>query len=406
MRLPGKIFFTVLLSIVAGLSAGSVALNAADNLPPIALKVAFPELKFNRPVAFATSNDDSNRLFVVEQDGRVRVFPNAANTKESSVFLDIHEKVNREGNEEGLLGLTFHPKYKENGYFYVYYSAMKPGKRRSIVARYTVSKDNPNKADQSSEQIVWVSQEDPFGNHNGGCVDFGHDGYLYISLGDSGAADDPLLSGQNGGDWWGSIMRIDVDKPSGGKSYGIPSDNPVLRDPVLYKGWLPEVYCIGLRNVWKFTFDRENGRLWAGDVGQNLWEEVVIVVNGGNYGWSVREGKHAFPKRQKTVSKVPRIEPIAEYPHNEGKSITGGYVYRGKKYPELNGLYFYGDFESGRVWAVREKGQSNEAEAVGEVVDLKTNPRLQIAAFGEDAAGELYILAFDGKIYSISPAKK
>ncbi|MFM1800757.1 MAG: hypothetical protein RJA81_109 [Planctomycetota bacterium] len=389
------------------ISLTSLALSsAAEKLPAISLKVAFPELKFKRPVAMATANDKSGRLFVVEQDGRVLAFTNKADSSETSIFLDIHEKVNREGNEEGLLGLAFHPKYPENGYFYVYYSAMKPGKRRSVVSRFSVSKENPNQADPQSELILWESKEDPFGNHNGGCIEFGHDGYLYISLGDSGAADDPLLSGQDGGDWWGSILRIDVDHPSDGRNYGIPSDNPVVRDPIQFKGWLPEVYCIGLRNVWKFTFDRETGRCWAGDVGQNLWEEVDIIVNGGNYGWSVREGKHAFPKRQKTTSKIKRIDPIAEYNHSEGKSITGGFVYRGNKHPELTGLYLYGDFESGRVWAVREKGQSGEADAVEEVVDLKTNPRLQIAAFGEDADGELYILAFNGQIYSITPASK
>ena len=331
-------------------------------------------------------------------------FSNSADAKETSVFLDIHEKVNREGNEEGLLGLAFHPKFKENGQFFVYYSAMKPGKRRSIVSRFNVSKDNPAKADPASEQIIWVSKDDPFGNHNGGCIDFGHDGQLYISLGDSGAGDDPLQTGQDGSDWWGSILRIDVDNPADGKAYGIPKDNPALRDKAKFAGWAPEVYCIGLRNVWKFTFDRENGRCWAGEVGQNIWEEVDIIVNGGNYGWSVREAKHAFPRRQKVTSKLPKIETIAEYNHSEGKSITGGYVYRGKKHPSLAGIYLYGDFETGRIWALRERELSGEAAAVGEVLDMKKNPRVQIAAFGEDQAGELYILGFDGKIYSITPA--
>lgn len=406
MKLLGRRLLATSLTFATALLWNSSTTYSAENLPPISVKVAFPELKFKRPVAMATPKDGSGRLFVVEQDGRVVVFPNKPDVNKASVFLDIHEKVNREGNEEGLLGLAFHPKFQENGQLFVYYSAMKPGKRRSVVSRFTVSSENPNQADKNSELILWESKEDPFGNHNGGCIDFGHDGYLYISLGDSGAADDPLLSGQDGGDWWGSILRIDVDHPSDGKNYGIPSDNPSVREPVKFKGWLPEVYCIGLRNVWKFTFDRENGRCWAGDVGQNLWEEVDIIVNGGNYGWSVREGKHAFPKRQKAVSKVERIEPIAEYNHSEGKSITGGYVYRGKKHAALQGLYIYGDFDSGRVWAVREKGLTGEADAVAEVLDMKTNPRLQIAAFGEDADGELYILAFDGRIYAISPAGK
>jgi glucose/arabinose dehydrogenase len=283
-----------------GLLVGSASgLFAADQLkaaalPQLQVKVGYPNLKFKRPVAYAWPNDQSGRSFVVEQDGRILAFANKPDTKETSVFLDIHEKVNREGNEEGLLGMAFHPKFKDNGQIFVYYSAMKPGPRRSVVSRFTVSKSNPNQADPASEQILWVSKNDPFGNHNGGCIDFGQDGQLYISLGDSGAADDPLQSGQDGSDWWGSILRIDVDHPSDGKAYGIPSDNPVVRDPVKFKGWAPEVYCIGLRNVWKFSFDRSNGRCWAGDVGQNLWEEVDIIVNGGNYGWSVREGKHAF----------------------------------------------------------------------------------------------------------------
>ena len=395
-----------------GLLVGSASgLFAADQpkaaaLPQLQVKVGYPNLKFKRPVAYAWPNDQSGRSFVVEQDGRILAFANKPDTKETTVFLDIHEKVNREGNEEGLLGMAFHPRFKDNGQVFVYYSAMKPGPRRSVVSRFTVSKSNPNQADPASEQILWVSKNDPFGNHNGGCIDFGQDGQLYISLGDSGAADDPLQSGQDGSDWWGSILRIDVDHPSDGKAYGIPSDNPVVRDPVKFKGWAPEVYCIGLRNVWKFSFDRSNGRCWAGDVGQNLWEEVDIIVNGGNYGWSVREGKHAFPRRQKLTSSLPKIEPIAEYNHSEGKSITGGYVYRGKQHPSLDGLYIYGDFDSGRVWAVRERELSGEAAAVSEVLDLKKNPRIQIAAFGEDEAGEIYILGLDGKIYSIMPAGK
>ena len=406
MSLQFKLRHIVASFLIGGFVLSSAALAQDAKLPAITVKNAFPNLKFKRPVAFAWPKDGTSRVFVVEQDGRIVSFENSAESKETTEFLDIREKVNREGNEEGLLGLAFHPKYKENGKFYVYYSAMKPGKRRSVVSAFSVSKDNPNKADKASEQIIWESKEDPFGNHNGGCIDFGHDGMLYISLGDSGAADDPLLSGQDGSDWWGSILRIDVDHPSDSKAYGIPADNPVVRDPIKFKGWAPEVYCIGLRNVWKFTFDRENGRCWAGDVGQNLWEEIVIVTNGGNYGWSVREGKHAFPKRQKVVSSVPKSEPIAEYPHSVGKSVTGGYVYRGKAHPSLSGLYFYGDFDSGRVWALREKGQSGEAEAVAEVLDLKANKRLAIAAFGEDQAGEIYILGFDGSIYAIAPAGK
>ena len=203
MKLLGRRLLATSLTFATALFWSSSVTYSAENLPAISVKVAFPELKFKRPVAMATPKDGSGRLFVVEQDGRIVVFPNTADVKEASVFLDIHEKVNREGNDEGLLGLAFHPKFQENGQLFVYYSAMKPGKRRSVVSRFTVSKENPGQADKNSELILWESKEDPFGNHNGGCIDFGHDGYLYISLGDSGAADDPLLSGQDGGDWWG-----------------------------------------------------------------------------------------------------------------------------------------------------------------------------------------------------------
>ena len=190
--------------------------------------------------------------------GQDPVVPQRARTRPTrQLFLQLPDPINR-GNEEGLLGLAFHPKYKENGEFFVYYSAKKGDDRRSVVSRFRVSKDDPRKADPASEERIWVSAKDPFENHNGGCIAFGPDGYLYISLGDSGAADDPLTTGQNPTDWFGSILRIDVDHPADGKPYGIPKDNPRLRDPK-FADWAPEVYCIGLRNVWKFSFDRETG---------------------------------------------------------------------------------------------------------------------------------------------------
>jgi glucose/arabinose dehydrogenase len=275
-----------------------------------------------------------------------------------------------------------------------------------VVSRFRASGSGPRNADPRSEERVWISAPDPFGNHNGGHLAFGPDGFLYITLGDSGAADDPLLSGQNPLDFWGSILRIDVDTKSAGKPYGIPKDNPRRRDPKRFSNWAPEVYCIGLRNVWKFSFDREKGTLWAGDVGQNLWEEVDIIVNGGNYGWSVREGFHNFGKRQKRpVRRAELIDPIVEYPHvpsrqrpDDGKSITGGYVYRGSSLPELQGVYVYGDFDTGRIWGLRVD-ESDKLVENAEIVDLRHNPKLNIASFGEDAQGELYILAFDGRIH-------
>ena len=403
--MPPRIAPLALLLAIAPL-AQTVARDAP--LPRLKPEVAFPNLTFDRPVAMAYPEDGSNLLFIVEQhQAKVWSFPNEPTTDDKKPFLQLPDEINRE-NEEGLLGLAFHPKYKENGEFFVYYSA-KGGKtgRKSVVSRFKVSKDDPRKADPATEERIWVSADDPFSNHNGGCIAFGPDGFLYISLGDSGAADDPLLSGQDGSDWFGSILRVDVDHPEEGKPYGIPKDNPALRDKGKYGFWAPEVFCIGLRNVWKFTFDRQTGTIWAGDVGQNLWEIVHVLKNGGNYGWSVREGTHAFPRRQKKRVRTSDFSPpLAEYPHNAnqdpnrkdtGQSITGGYVYRGKALPELEGVYVYGDFQSGRIWGLREA--DGKATMSGEIVDLSGKKPLNIAAFGEDRAGEVYILAFDGKIY-------
>jgi len=382
---------------------------AAPSLPALGTKVAFPNLKFDRPVAFADPDDGSNLFFVVEQHtATIWSFPNDRMTKDKKLFLHLPDPINR-GNEEGLLGLAFHPKYKENKAFFVYYSAKDNGKSHSVVSRFRRSSDNPRAADPASEERIWVSAEDPFENHNGGTIVFGPDGYLYITLGDGGAADDPMSSGQNPRDWFASILRIDVDRPSGGKPYGIPADNPARRSRAFAR-WAPEVYCIGLRNVWKFSFDRQTGELWAGDVGQNLWEMVHRIENGGNYGWSIKEGSHSFqPQRRQRPDPAAKIKPpIVEYPHaptvdrqDSGLSITGGYVYRGKKLPALAGVYVYGDFDSGRIWGLR----CADGKLIGnaELIDLAHNPKLNIASFAEDSHGELYILAFDGRIHEFVP---
>jgi glucose/arabinose dehydrogenase len=386
---------------------------ATQSLPALATKVAFPNLQFDRPVAMAYPDDGGNLLFVAEQHAAtIQSFPNEQSTRDKKVFLKLPDPIHR-GNEEGLLGLAFHPKYKDNKQFFVYYSAADGNHRRSVVSRFKASTEDPRKADPTSEERVWVSEEDPFENHNGGTIAFGPDGYLYITLGDSGAADDPKTTGQNPKDWFGSILRIDVDHPSPGQAYGIPSDNPARRNK-RFAHWAPEVYCIGLRNVWKFSFDRKTGDLWAGDVGQNLWEMVHLIQNGGNYGWSIREGFHPFqPQRRQRPDAAAKIQPpIVEYPHaptrdrrDSGLSITGGYVYRGKKLPELVGVYVYGDYESGRIWGLRYEDKQLVAD--GELIDIRQSPGLKIASFGEDAQGELYILSFhDGHIHELVPRPK
>jgi glucose/arabinose dehydrogenase len=414
--IPPFIAFLILFAAIplAGLAAWQDTKPRAQSatnkaLPAMKSKVAFPNLRFDRPVALASPDDGSNLVFVVEQHtATIWSFPNERKTGDKKLFLRLPDPIHR-GNEEGLLGLAFHPKYKENKQFFVYYSANDRGSRRSVVSRFRATSSDPRVADPASEERIWVSAEDPFENHNGGTIAFGPDGYLYITLGDGGAADDPLNSGQNARDWFASILRIDVDHPAAGKLYGIPADNPARRERK-YSGWAPEVYCIGLRNVWKFSFDKKTGELWAGDVGQNLWEMVHKIENGGNYGWSIREAFHPFqPQRRQRPNAASKIQPpIAEYPHSptadrsdSGLSITGGYVYRGKLNPALEGVYVYGDFESGRIWGLRY--EQGKLLISGELIDVKQGPKLNIASFGEDAQGELYILAFDGRIHELIP---
>ncbi len=382
-------------------------------LPKMATEVAFPKLTFDRPLVLESPKDGANRLFVVEQhQAKVWSFPNDRETSDKALFLQLPDPINK-GNEEGLLGLAFHPGYKENGEFFVYYSANDSAKggpnRRSVVSRFRVSKDDPRKADPGSEERIWISADDPYENHNGGWIAFGPDGFLYISLGDSGAADDPLSTGQDPRDWFGSILRIDVDHPADGKPYGIPADNPSRRSKA-HGQWAPEVYCIGLRNVWRASFDRETGTLWGGDVGQNLWEMVHILRNGGNYGWSLREAFHPFRLRQKADPAGKPLPPVVEYPHkptdgrgDTGLSITGGYVYRGKALKDLAGVYVYADYDTGRIWGLREK--DGKAVENGELIDLTRQKKLNISSFGEDAEGELYILAFDGRIHRLAPRR-
>jgi glucose/arabinose dehydrogenase len=383
--------------------------SADAPLPKLAPRVAYPNLRFDRPVALDYPKGTGKRYFVVEQHtATIWAFSDDRQTSQKQIFLRLRDPINR-GNEEGLLGLAFHPKYQQNGQFFVYYSANDQGHRFSVVSRFIASRGGLAETDPTTEARIWVSAEDPFENHNGGTIVFGPDGYLYISLGDGGAADDPMSSGQNPRDWFASILRIDVDHPSGGKPYGIPRDNPARRSR-RHAHWAPEVYCIGLRNVWKFCFDRRTGDLWAGDVGQNLWEMVHRIENGGNYGWSIREGFHPFqPQRRQRPDSASKIQPpIFEYPHaptrdrpDSGLSITGGYVYRGKKIPDLEGVYICGDFETGRIWGLKvDKGKLIDK---GELIDIRRNPGLKIASFAEDREGEILILSFDGRIYELIP---
>jgi glucose/arabinose dehydrogenase len=399
-------------SLVCLLAVSSVQNLAAENLPAMQMKVAFPKLSFNRPLWLEEAPDDSKRLFVLEQAGRILTFSKDPQCSDSKVFLDISDRKPHAGNEEGLLGFAFHPDFKQNHKFYIYYTQQDP--KRSVLSEFTVSANDPQKADLASERIIMQTPM-VYGNHNGGTLIFGKDGYLYISVGDGGLGGDPHNFGQSTRFLYGKILRIDVNSKTGHLEYGIPKDNPFIGKSD--KGLRAEVYAYGLRNPWRMSFDRETGELWAGDVGQDKFEEVDIIVKGGNYGWSVREGFHAFkdPVDRLKDQSTKLIDPIIEYAHNLalqkeskfpdhgiGLSITGGYVYRGKKLPELKGAYLYADFVQGTVWGLKY----NSGQLTADSQLTKPNPARAISSFGEDRDGEVYLLAFDGKIYELEPASK
>jgi glucose/arabinose dehydrogenase len=349
--------------------------------------VAFKNLSFERPVLLTAAPDGSDRLFIVEQAGRVLWFDNRAGVtgKDVRVALDISGgKVSRKGNEEGLLGLAFHPDFENNRYVFLHYSASSP--RRSVLSRWTMDDDAERIRPDSEEVILEVAQ--PFGNHNGGDIHFGPDGFLYITLGDGGAGGDPHENGQDLSTLLAAILRIDVDDPQGGKAYGIPDDNPFIDTPKAR----PEIYAYGLRNVWRFSFDSETGTLWAADVGQNAKEEIDIITKGGNYGWNPREGFSPYNGGAKSDD---MIDPVVEHGRDEAASITGGYVYRGQAIPQLKGAYIYGDYVTGNIWRLRYDGeQVTDHQQIGNVS--------QIASFGVDRDGELYICSLDGPIYKLT----
>jgi len=373
------------------------ASTAAVDVSPLALRteIAFPDLKWLgwqfetdagkpnplRPIFLTHAGDGTNRVFVIVQHGVIYVFPNDQAAHEAKIFLDLRDRVvyDDNQNEEGLLGLAFHPKFKDNGELFVYYTPKSP-KLTNVVSRFRLRKDDPTKADPASEERL-LSIKKPFWNHDGGTLCFGSDGYLYFTHGDGGAANDPHDNGQNLNSWLGKIHRIDVDRRDPGLKYAIPKDNPFAgrRDV------RPEIWAYGLRNVWRMAFD--GGTLWAADVGQELWEEINLIQRGGNYGWNRREGRHPFGPRPS--GPLPEyIEPIWEYHHDLGKSITGGCVYRGQRLPELTGHYLYGDYVSCKLWALLYDHGAQRVIANRSIQD----PNVPVFSFGQDERGEVYFL--------------
>ena len=344
---------------------------------------AFPNLTFRRPVDLQSARDGTGRLFVVEQDGVIMVFPNRADQKTSAVFLDVRDRVNHDGNEMGLLGLAFHPGFKTNHTFFVDYTASKMTRRITRISRFQVS-GYVNAADQASEETV-IEIGQPYSNHNGGQVAFGPDGMLYIAIGDGGSAGDPQGNAQDPRSLLGKLLRLDVSK----KPYAIPPDNPFKSGAGHARG---EIFAMGLRNPWRFSFDRVTHELWAGDVGQVTYEEINRIEKGKNYGWDCREGMHPYQpvgeqcELCKTVHDL--TDPVWAYGRGEGISVTGGYVYRGKALPDLVSWYVYGDYGSGNVWALRmENGKT--------VNRLLAHHDILLSSFGVDENDELYLCAHD-----------
>jgi glucose/arabinose dehydrogenase len=366
---------------------------------PFQMEIAFPNLKWAnwepdsgsgkvvplRPLVLTHAGDGSNRVFVATEHGVIHVFPNDQKAAASKVFLDIQNKVRYkdESNEEGFLGLTFHPRYKETGEFFVFYTDKK-ATLENVVSRFRVSRDDPDRADPNSEEEL-LRIKHKYWNHDGGTVCFGPDGYLYLALGDGGSANDPDDHGQDLKTLLGKVLRIDIDHKGDGKPYAIPKDNPFVNT----KDARPEIYAYGVRNPWRMAFDRKTGWLWTSDVGQNLWEEIDLIVKGGNYGWRRREGLHPF-WIDGTRPRPEFIEPIWEYHHDVGKSMTGGAVYRGKQLPELEGYYLYADYVTNKVWALK---YDESKKRVTENRPIKDRG-VPILSFGEDERGELYLMTY------------
>jgi glucose/arabinose dehydrogenase len=356
------------------------------------LEEAFPNLLFTNPIDLEYANDGTDRLFVIEQSGIIKIFQNSSSASSVKVFLDITDRVSTESDEMGLLGLAFHPDYKNNGYFYVNYTILSPS-RMTRISRFQVSSTNPDSADKNSELIL-IAQDQPFDNHKGGRTTFGSDGYLYLGLGDGGFGGDPNNNAQNKSVLLGKILRIDVNTTQESLNYGIPPSNPFIGNT---QGWREEIYAYGLRNPWRFSFDPATGWLWCGDVGQSAWEEIDIIQKGQNYGWRCYEG--LYPYDTSGCNGTDYISPIFNYDHSGANcAIIGGFVYRGQNVPELFGKYIYADYCSQIYWSLQYDSTAPPINTL-----LLTSPYGQPLAFATDKNQELYSLTSDGKIYKFKP---
>ncbi len=367
------------------------------------LTQVFENLEFEAAVAMLQAPGDDTRWYILEQAGRVLWFENVPTASSPEVFVDIVGDIPFAG-ERGLLGMAFHPQFADNGYVFLSYSIFVP-EERTLYTRITrVSMDTERHAlDMTTEERIFQVAQ-PFGNHNGGSIAFGPDGYLYAGYGDGGSGGDPQGHGQDLSTLLGTMTRIDVDRPDPERltPYSIPPDNPFIGQEDVP----PEIWAYGLRNPWKFSFDRDNGVLWASDVGQSRYEEVDIIIKGGNYGWNVFEGSECYIGNfdpNPACDTLDAIEPVVEYFHDSRASITGGFVYRGTLIPRLEGAYIYADYSSGRVWAALPDLQS----ATGYTAEvLFDSAGFNISSFGEDTDGEIYIIRYNedgGALYRLEP---
>jgi len=357
------------------------ACGSASSTTPTIQLLPLISRGLTQPVYVTHAGDGSGRLFIVEQAGVIRIFKNGSLL--ATPFLDIRSRV-LSGGEQGLLSVAFHPQYNSNGRFFVNYTATGVGAPyKSVIAEYHISSTNPDVADLTERVLLEIP--DLYTNHNGGLNLFGPDGYLYIGLGDEGGAGDPQNNGQDLTKLFGKVLRIDVN---GSLPYAIPSDNPFVGTAA--RG---EIWAYGLRNPWRFSFDRCDGRLFLADVGQDTWEEVDIIQKGGNYGWNIMEGPACYVSGC-TPTGLP---PIAYYDHALGDcSITGGYVYRGTASPALTGRYLFGDFCTGRLWEVHESSPNTWQ------MTLLAPTGLAISSFGQDQGGELYVVNHNGAVYRVT----
>ena len=380
----GLQIFGLVLALTA-CNEPSSAQNAGVTLEPFADG-------FTQPLFVTHAGDGSDRLFVVEQRGQVRVIEDGEVHGEP--FLDVSNLISCCG-EQGLLGLAFHPNFEENGLFYVNYTNPSGN---TVVAEYRASDDLTEADPDSSTTLLTIDQ--PFANHNGGHLAFGPDGYLYVGTGDGGRGGDPQENAEDLSTLLGKILRLQVDITAvDGGRYAVPAENPFVNT----EGARPEIWAYGLRNPWRFSFDRETGDLWIGDVGQNAWEEIdfqpVSSEGGENYGWDVMEGAHCF-EPDTGCDETGLVLPVLEYPHSQGASVTGGYRYRGAALPGLVGTYLFGDFTSGRIWGATENGDGGWSSE--ELFDTD----FRISTFGEDEAGELYVVNYSGgALYKFTPGE-